>query len=184
MANPSKISGVARDNIESVTQISRDFAKGRTKLDRLGDAVTRIAASPGFLAAHFVGVVAWISINLRAIPGCSPFDPYPFSLLGVLVSLEAVLLAIFVLMAQKRQTQQADHWAHLNLQVGLLSEQEATKMLQMLTAISDRLGVRTSHDTELKEMAQKTVVDHLHQELAENLARTDEEDHQRAGAPC
>lgn len=184
MAIPSKLTGVARDNIESVTQISRDFVRGRTRLDRLGDAVTRIAASPGFIATHFVGVAAWISINVGAIPGCQPFDPPPFSLLGVLVSLEAVLLAIFVLMAQKRQTQQAEHWAHLNLQVGLLSEQEATKMLQMLTAISDRLGVHTSHDAELKEMAQKTVVDHLHQELAENLARTDEEDQLRTGAPC
>jgi uncharacterized membrane protein len=89
--------------------------------------------------------------------------------LGVLVSLEAVLLATFVLMTQKRQARQAEHWAHLNLQIGLLSEQEATKMLQMLTMVCNHMGLKTSQDLELKEMVEKTPIAHLAQELAQNL---------------
>jgi uncharacterized membrane protein len=104
--------------------------------------------------------------------GSVPFDPFPFSLLGVLVSLEAVLLTSFVLMTQRRQSRQAEHWAHLNLQFALLTEQEATKTLQMISAISERLGVATVHDAELKEMIEKTPVSHLAEELAQNLDKT------------
>ncbi len=171
---PSKLTGVARENIESITQISQEFARNRSHADRLGQAVTRGAATAGFVVGHLFGVSVWVAVNTGFFSAIEPFDPYPFSLLALLVSLEAVFLATFVLMAQKRQTQQAEHWAHLNLQIGLLAEQEATKMLQLPRSISERLGVQTSHDTELSEMAEKTAVNHLAQELAENLERTRE----------
>lgn len=164
-----KLPGVARGNIDTVTQISQDFDKKRSRADRLGTAVTGRAATPWSVLGHVLGVATWIAVNTGQFPAISPFDPYPFSFLGVLVSLEAVFLATFVLMAQKRQTQQAEHWAHLNLQIGLLAEQEATKMLQLLTSISNRLGVPTSQDSELKEMTERTVVNHLAQELADSF---------------
>ena len=170
----SKLPEVARGNIDTVTQISQEFSSKRSRSDRLGEAVIRGVATARVVLAHLFGVGAWIAVNAGMIPGLPVFDPFPFSLLGLLVSLEAVFLAMFVLMNQKWQTQQNDHWAHLNLQIGLLSEQEATKMLQLLTAISDRLGVQTSHDSELKEMAKKTVINHLAQELADNLEKSQE----------
>jgi len=74
-------------------------------------------------------------------------------------------------MTQKRQTHEAEHWAHLSLQIGLLSEQETTKMLQMLTLVCNRVGVKTSQDIELKEMVEKTPIAHLAQELAQNLEK-------------
>jgi uncharacterized membrane protein len=165
----SKLPEVTRGNIESVTQLIQNVAKESSRAHRLGEAVTRIAASGAFVIAQLLVVAAWIFINTGFVPLISPFDPYPFSLLGVVVSIEAAMLAAFVVMTQRRQSQQTEHWAHLNLQIGLLAEQEATKMLQMLRAISERLGVPTEHDAELREMAEKTVINHLHQELAENL---------------
>jgi uncharacterized membrane protein len=61
-----------------------------------------------------------------------PFDPFPFSLLTSIVSLEAIILTLFVLATQNRLTREADKRAHLDLQVNLLSEQEMTIMLKML----------------------------------------------------
>jgi uncharacterized membrane protein len=69
-------------------------------------------------------------------------------------------------MSQNRQNRQADHWAHLDLQVGLLAEQETTKMLQMLQAICERLGLPDkARDRELNEMIRKTHVEMLAEEL-------------------
>jgi uncharacterized membrane protein len=167
-----KIPAAARTNIESVAQIEHGFVRQRSSADRVGQAITRIAGSLGFVGVHLAGLATWVVLNTGLVPGAVPFDPFPFSLLGVLVSLEAMLLTSFVLMTQRRQSRQAEHWQHLNLQIALLAEQEATKTLQMNRAICERLGVATGHDAELQEMIEKTTVSHLAEELAQNLDKT------------
>lgn len=143
--SPPRISGSAKGNIESIAQIEQDFVRQRSNVDRLGEAVIRLAGSIGFAIVHICVVASWVAIN-SGTTAVRPFDPYPFSFLGVLVSLEAVFLSTFVLMNQKRQARQAEHWVHLSLQIALLSEQEATKTLQMLTMVCNHLGMTTSQD--------------------------------------
>jgi len=167
--SPPRIPSGAQTNIESIMAIEHEFVRLRSWSDRFGEVITRYAGNIGFAVAHLFGFVGWVLINSGVIPGLDPFDPYPYSLLGLIVALEAVFLSTFVLMTQRWQTRQADHWAHLNLQVGLLAEQETTKMLQMLATVCDHLGMKTSHDGELKEMIEKTPVADLAEELAHNL---------------
>ena len=166
--SPPKISRCAQGNIESIVQIEQEFARQRSRVDRLGETISCYAGSIGFAVTHVCGVAGWVAIN-AGMTTLRPFDPYPFCFLSVIVALEAVFLSTFVLMAQKRQARQAEHWAHLNLQIGLLSEQEATKILQMLTKVCNHMGLKTSQDRELKEMVEKTAITHLAQELAQNL---------------
>ena len=174
-----RIPGVAKDNIQSITQIEQKFVSQRSNVDRLSEAIAGFAGSFEFVLAQMCALAAWLAINSGAIGSLTPFDPYPFSFLALLVALEAVLLSTFVLMTQKRQSRQAEHWAHLTLQIGLLTERESTKTLQMLTTISNQLGLKTSHDTELNEMVEKTAVTHLAKELADNLDKTREVDKSR-----
>ena len=83
-----------------------------------------------FVYLHAIGFAVWM-IFIES-------DPWPK--LTLIVSLEAIFLSTFILMSQNRQNNQAEHWSHLDLQVNLLAEQEATKMLQMLQSICERLG--------------------------------------------
>jgi uncharacterized membrane protein len=69
-------------------------------------------------------------VNSSKIPTIRPFDPYPFSLLGVIVAVEAVILSSFILMRQNRMMHRGERRDHLNLQVDLLAEKEMTKVLQ------------------------------------------------------
>jgi uncharacterized membrane protein len=120
--------------------------------------------------------MGWIVINTGVIPGITPFDPFPFSFLALTVAMEVVFLSTFVLMSQNRQSHQADHRAHLHLQIGLLAEQETTKILQMFHKVCEHLGIEKEvRDQELKEMAGETEVGVLAQELAENLKKTRED---------
>ena len=80
--------------------------------------------------------------------GVKAFDPYPFGLLTMVVSLEAIFLTIMVLISQNRMTMQADRRAHLDLQVNLLAEQEATAMVRMLERITLHLGLPVEGDTD------------------------------------
>ena len=80
--------------------------------------------------------VGWAIVNAGIISEIPPFDPYPYALLSSITSLEAVLIAAFVLMKQNRMSIIADRRDHLDLQVNLLTERKATQIIQML----DRLA--------------------------------------------
>src|SRR5581483_10152410 len=141
MKSGKTIPGVAKGNIESIMLLEQEYRRQRSRTDRLGEKVSRIVGSIAFISAHICAIIAWILANTGMIPGVTPFDPFPFSFLAFLVSVEAIFLSAFVLMNQNRQSRQEDHWAHLNLQIGLLAEQETTKVLQMLRSISAHLGL-------------------------------------------
>jgi uncharacterized membrane protein len=171
--SPSIIPGLAKDNIDTIMQIEQAFLRDRSGADRLGEVISRFAGSISFVVANIVVFVGWIVVNTGFVHGVQPMDPFPFSFLALVIGVEAIFLSTFVLMAQKRQAREVDHWAHLNLQIGLLGEQETTKVLQMLKLVCDRLGLdKVTSDVELKEMVGKTSVGVLAQELAQNLEKT------------
>jgi uncharacterized membrane protein len=84
--------------------------------------------------------------------GFKPFDPFPFGLLTMIVSLEAIFLATFVLISQNRLSAEADRRADLDLQMGLLTEHELTRVLKMLDEIQDKLGIDNDADQELQDL--------------------------------
>ncbi len=123
-----------------------------------------------FVFLHAIWFVVWIVINMRLIPGVPAFDPYPFMFLSMSVSLEGVLLTTFVLMKQNRMSKRSEIRNQLNLQVDLLAEREATKMLQMLRAICDHMGLESeAQQPEVKQLAEDTSVDVLAQELRKKM---------------
>jgi uncharacterized membrane protein len=166
----AKAAGVpepAARNIAAIATLERAARSDRTRLDRFTDVVTTAAASPLFLVAHGLWVGGWITINVLR-PG--PFDPYPFGLLMLVVSLEAIFLSAAVLMTQNRMQRQADKRAHLDLQVNLLAEQELTAILRMLTALSQRLGVEVPQTAgAVRELLEQTDIHTLSDALDREL---------------
>jgi uncharacterized membrane protein len=145
---------VAR-NVQTIAALEREALDERTHLDRLTHAVTRIAGSQAFILAHLVWFTSWIVVSSTRLS----FDPYPFSLLNLVVALEAVFLTSIVLMTQNHMTRLADRRAHLGLQVNMLAEQELTAMLQMLTGLCTRLGVEvTLPDQHVEQLLTETDV--------------------------
>ncbi len=162
-------SSAIRRNIEAVAKLEEEFVKRRTAADMLADTIADFSGSVWFVIGHVVLYCIWIVVNIRLIPGIHPFDPYPFLLLSMVVSLEAIFLSTFVLMKQNRMSRRADQRAQLNLQIDLLAEREMTLVLQMLHRISTRLGVRLE-GRELEELAEETSVEALASEIQEKLS--------------
>jgi uncharacterized membrane protein len=169
MSQPAPPSTVV-ENIRSVAEMQKHLEQERCFTERLADLIGGFSGSMSFVLIHVVFIVAWFLVNTLPL-GIRHFDPYPFILLAMIVSVEAVLLSTFVLMKQNRMQRQSDIRAHLNLQVDLLSEKEITKVLQMLRAISQKLDVDTSPvaDPELSEMANTTSVDALAESIETEL---------------
>jgi uncharacterized membrane protein len=126
-----------------------------------------------FFSSLLVLLVAWLLVNNSKISSARPFDPYPFSLLGVIVAVEAVILSSFILMRQNRMMRRGERRDHLNLQVDLLAEKEITKLLQMVRAICGQMGLQNiMADKEIRDLSQNTSIESLSQTLEDRLPGT------------
>ncbi len=124
----------------------------RTLMERLADMMTSAFGSSTFLIFNAILFIAWVLVNTGNIKGIIPFDPFPFNLLTTVVSLEAIILAIFVLIAQNRTSKIDDLREEIHLQLNIISEKEITKLIKMTALLLDRHGIDLSNDPELKKM--------------------------------
>lgn len=117
-----------------------------------------------FLGINVLWFSVWIPVNLNLIPGITAFDPFPFGLLTMIVSLEAIILAIIVLISQNREENIANLREEIDLQVNIITEQEITKVLQLLTLLLKEKGIRL-HDPVLESMTHPTNVRKIEKSL-------------------
>jgi uncharacterized membrane protein len=157
--------------------VKAQHAADRGPVERFAELLNDIASSTPFLVVHVVWFLIWISWNVGLLR-LQPFDPYPFGLLTMLVSLEAIFLSIFVLLAQKREAAIAELREEIALQVGLWTEQEVTKSLQLITGLYRRLGHPIADDPELREMLHPLDVKGIETRLVKQIEQT-----QRAKLP-
>ena len=125
-------------NVHAIIALEKDSRARRTAVQRVTDAVSAAASQPIFIACHIAWFAAWVTYNTQS---SRPFDAFPFSLLTLVVSLEAIVLTGFVMVSQARMTQQADQRAHLDLQINLLAEQELTTILKIQALLAERAGI-------------------------------------------
>jgi len=157
-------------NINAIAKLEHDALSRRTLTERLSDVITKLVGNMGFLLAHLILISGWSLINLRLIPGLKPFDPFPFGILALIVSSESVFLTIFVLISQGRMAHQSERRSHLDLQVGMLAEQELTTILQMLQKLCQHVGVNVdSSKQEVQSFSKTTDVSKLASELEDKL---------------
>jgi len=167
-ASPVTEPSSVAENVAAVAGLEADALRRRTAADRASDTIAAFVGTMGFVALHLIWFALWASMNTGLIPFVPPFDPYPFQLLCMIVSLEGVLLATFVLIKQNRMSYIADRRAHLDLQVNLLAEREITRLLQVTEEIARRVGV-PDRLAGTGEMVTETKVEKLATELDRGL---------------
>ncbi|MDO8670321.1 MAG: response regulator [Dehalococcoidia bacterium] len=147
--NPA-LSNVIHRNIRKIIQLRMETVSQQGLQDRIASAITTFSGSMIFFYAHIVWFSAWIITNTGSV-GMIPFDPFPYGLLTMFVSLEAIFLSTFVLIRQNLLSKEADHLAGLGLQTSLLTEHELTRVLQMLHAVQNKLGIKNDEDSNLAD---------------------------------
>jgi uncharacterized membrane protein len=155
----ASLPSTARRNIETIAQVEQALLRKRNLAERMGQSVAHFFGSLLFIAAHIFFFTFWMLINTGRIARIAPFDPFPFAFLSLIVGIEFIFLTTFVLLNQKYQIRREEQWSHLHLQLVMLTEQEVTRNVQMLSAISKKLGIHEAvSDQELTEMAKPTSV--------------------------
>lgn len=141
----------------------------RTASEKFADWMTENVGSMKFLTLNVIWFAVWIMLNLGMIPGVVPFDPFPFGLLTMIVSLEAIILAIFVLISQNRAEKIDEIRQEVDLQVDMITEEEITKLLKLVTLLLAKQGIDLSDDAELQEMLTPTNVGKLESILEQQI---------------
>lgn len=132
---------IIRKNVSAIAEVQRREAIVLPLQQKLAALITDFSGSMIFVYIHTIWFGIWILLNIGVIhiPYLSHFDPYPFGLLTLVVSLEAIFLSTFVLIAQNRLAKQSERRTELDLQINLLSEQKAAKVLELLDQIIQQL---------------------------------------------
>jgi uncharacterized membrane protein len=138
----ARLDSETKSNIAKVVKIEEKQKRHRTFGERLSDAIAVFCGSMVFVYVHVTWFAAWILYN-SWLGGAAAFDPFPYTFLTMVVSLEAIFLSTFILISQNHDTKLAERRNHLDLQINMLTEQENTRMLELLVAIAEKVGVST-----------------------------------------
>lgn len=141
----------------------------RTYMEKIADAMTSNFGSNLFLVANVILFLIWILINTGQIKSIPAFDPFPFSLLTTIVSLEAIILAIFVLISQNRTSKVDDLREEIHLQLNIIAEREITKLIKMTSLLLEKHGIDLSKDPELKKMIHPVNEDEIQRQLEKEI---------------
>ena len=150
-SSPS-IEALTEHNIESILCLEDKERATQPKLYRMVSAIAAFCGTVNFLWVNLAVFAVWIVLN----EGLFKFDPYPFTFLLFLVSLEAIFLSILILISQNMAAQENERRHHLDLQINLLNEREMTALLRLVTQVAARLGVEGDAQREVRALTEDT----------------------------
>lgn len=161
--NGRTVEELTGQNIEKVAKLEQAAREQRTSVDRIAEYIANFCGSMSFVWVHVIWFGGWILLN--TIPGLRHVDPFPFTFLTLIVSLEAIFLSTFILISQNLETRMSERRSHLDLQLNMLSEQENTKMLAILLAIAEKVDADLSHDPSLIALSEETLPEKLVEQI-------------------
>ena len=159
---PQSLNSALARNIEELRKRRAQEQAAASLQERVAGAITKFTGSMRFVYVHALVYGSWIIANLGWVPGVAPWDP-TFVVLAMMASVEAIFLSTFILISQNQMSAIADKRAELNLQISLLAEHEVTKLVEMVAAIADRVGVTPGAEVEelKRNVAPEAVLDAL-----------------------
>jgi len=163
-----------QEKVERRRQFYRSFEaqmlQQRSFFTRISDDLTNAFSSTTFLLVNVLWFIAWIIINIGLLPEIEPFDPFPFGLLTMALSIEAIILAIIILVSQNRTSYVDTLREELHLQINLIAEEEITKVLKVLAEVREKMGIKEK-DPELEEMIKRTNTSYIERSLVNQIQK-------------
>lgn len=164
---------LARQRREKINSIKARWDLQRTRSEKLADFLTQNLGTVGFFILNAIWFLVWMLVNTELIPWVPIFDPFPYGLLTMIVSLEAIFLSIIVLISQNRNSKIDELREEIDLQINVRAEEEITRILIMLDQISDKMGLSGKDDPELILMKQKTDLSAIEKNILKEIEKTE-----------
>jgi len=162
-----------QNNIENRRHMFRRLrAKTLAKqnpIEKFAVRVSRYVGTAEFLLINIYAIALWIFLQTGIIYGIKAFDPYPFVFLVTFLSLEAILLTIFILISQHQQEKFENLREQITLQFDIITEEEITKLIQLTTQIAKNDGIDVSKDDMLQEMVKPIDLEKIEKALERQM---------------
>lgn len=168
-----------RKSVKEICEIEAEALRARSVGERFGDVVVSQSGRMGFIIFHVIWFLAWLLLNSLGKGKVLGFDPFPYPLLTLVVSLESIFLSLFILTSQNRSSRTADERAHLDLQINMLAEHESTKALELLRALCQHHGLACAQDRDIDQLVSTTKPGEIIRELKNALPTSDEGKHNK-----
>jgi uncharacterized membrane protein len=120
---------------------NREIRRLKQAEDAWADSITAFAGSMRFVRLHITWFALWIAVNVGLLGITREFDPYPFGLLTLVVSLEAIFLSTFVLITQNRQAEASEIRSDLDYRTNVIAERENDVIMRVLQRIAEQNGI-------------------------------------------
>lgn len=155
---------------ELIKSYEAKHLKKRPLSIKIADSLTTKFGTLSFLIINAVFFFIWILINTGNVSQIPIFDPFPFIFLTMAVSLEAIFLAVIVLISQNRESQMTKLREEFNLQIDLITEREITKALKLLKEIKEKNETKKAKDVELEKMLEEVDTSYIEKQLEKQLS--------------
>ena len=112
---PRSVEDITEQNVQTILQLEQAAKANRSDADSIADVIAAFCGSMTFVWVHVICFAGWILAN--GLPGANHFDPFPFTFLTLVVSLEAIFLSTFILISQNHETTLSERRNQLDLQI-------------------------------------------------------------------
>lgn len=129
--------------------LNLEFDKIKGFQVKLANEIAEFSGTMQFFYFHFIWFFIWIIINLGWLGNKIVFDPFPFGLLTMIVSLEAIFLATFIMISQNIAGQRSELRAEHDFQINLKTEKEVAEILAMIKEMKDWQELQGKHQEEI-----------------------------------
>lgn len=174
--SPATVEELTQTNVKTILQLEAVAKENQATTERVAEMIAHFCGSMTFVWVHVIWFGIWVLAN--SLPGIEHFDAFPFTFLTLVVSLEAIFLSTFILISQNQETRLTEQRNHLDLQINLLTEQENTKILQILAQIATKIDVEIDDDPTVQILEQatrpETLVEQITQATEQKAALRDE----------
>jgi len=181
---PRTVDELTQQNIDTIVELEKSTKADRSHTERFAEVVTRFCGSIRFIWAHIVWLSLWSAWNTLPMLQKWRFDAFPFFFLCFILAVEAIFLASFILMNQRHEAKLSERRNHLDLQINLLSEQENTKMLQLLSEIAKKVGAESHDDPSIKVLQGAARPEKMLQQIDETIAKVDADEEAPSEEPA
>ena len=145
------IAKIVERNVNTLLHRRQQDKEKRSRADKIADTIASFAGTMLSVSIHAILFATWIAWNMGLL-GLKPFDP-SFIIMATFAAVEAIFLTSFVLIKQKQMNTAFDKRAELDLQVGLLTEHEVTRVLTLVTTIAKTMYIEIAEDKEIEELS-------------------------------
>ena len=155
----------------AISSIKAKEDRKRTSLEKTADRLTKSFGTVPFLVVHVIWFFTWTLVNSRLIPDLIPFDPFPFGLLTMIVSLEAIFLTVIVLISQNREERINNLRQESNLQLDIQTEKKITKILYLTALLLKKHGLDLKKDEEVQKLIQPVDINKIEKVLEKEIEK-------------